>query len=170
MAGGLLDRIARESGVVGLLDALAERLAPTDLQSLLVEVYRRRAAGQTPADLLGKYARNRFNQRAAVDPRALAEVDRLAYSLASPPFDPLELSPVCPLGTSSVVAGISQNLAGATIRNTGVVSAPPNVRALECARRRGAGLRPGARPGDRVKPCPSHRLPRPQTYSGPASF
>src|SRR5690349_24306940 len=108
MAGGLLDRIARESGVAGLLEALAERLAPTDLQSLLLEVYRRRAARQTPADLLGQYARNRFTQRSPVDPRALAEFDRLAYSLASPPFEPLELSPLCPLGTSSVVARISQ--------------------------------------------------------------
>ena len=49
---GACKPLARESGVVGLLEALAERLAPTDLQSLLVEVYRRRAASQTPADLL----------------------------------------------------------------------------------------------------------------------
>src|SRR5215218_9567481 len=163
MAGGLLDRIARESGVVGLLEALAERLAPTDLQSLLLEVYRRRAANQTPADLLSQYAHNRFTQRSAVDPRALAEVDRLAYSLASPPFDPIELSPVGPLGTSSVVAGISQNLAVATIRNTEVVSDSTNVLALECALRRRTALRSAGRARVRVKLCASHRLLRAQT-------
>jgi hypothetical protein len=170
MADGLLDRIARESGVVGLLEALAERLAPTDLQSLLLEVYRRRAARQTPADLLGQYARNRFIQRSPVDPRALAEVDRLAYSLASPPFDPLELSPVGPLGTNSVVARVSQNLAVVTIRNTEVVSDSTNVLALECALRRRADLRAAARARERVKLCASHRLLRAQTYDSPAAF
>src|SRR4051794_24228802 len=102
MASRPLQRILRESGVVNLLEALAERLAPTDLQSLLLEVYRRRAARQTPAGLLSQYERNRFTCPSSVDPRALAAFDRLAYASAAPPFVPIELSSVCPLGTSSV--------------------------------------------------------------------
>jgi hypothetical protein len=40
----ILHRIEREAGVPGLVDVLAERLAPADLSSLLLEVFRRRAA------------------------------------------------------------------------------------------------------------------------------
>jgi hypothetical protein len=170
MASRPLPRILRESGVVDLLEALAERLAPTDLQSLLLEVYRRRAARQTPAGLLGQYERNRFTCPSPVDPRALAAFDRLAYAFAAPPFVPIELSPVCPLGTTSVVAPVSQNVAVATTRNTEVVSDSTNVLALECARRRRDGLRSSGRTADRVKLCTSHRLLRPQHYSGPGAF
>jgi hypothetical protein len=42
MPNEYVDRILRESGLDNLLEVLAERLAPTDLQSLLLEVYWRR--------------------------------------------------------------------------------------------------------------------------------
>ena len=41
MAEGPIERIVRQSEVADLVDILTERLAPTDLQSLLLEVYRR---------------------------------------------------------------------------------------------------------------------------------
>src|SRR5258708_3556051 len=48
----MLERIQRESGVPELIDLLVERLAPTDLQSLLLQVYRRRLVGVKPNQLL----------------------------------------------------------------------------------------------------------------------
>src|SRR6267143_1077474 len=39
----IIERIERDAGVQNLADILAHRLAPTDLQSLLLEVYARRA-------------------------------------------------------------------------------------------------------------------------------
>jgi hypothetical protein len=39
----IIARIEREIGIPGLVAALAERLTPTDLQSVLLEVYRQRA-------------------------------------------------------------------------------------------------------------------------------
>ena len=170
MTNALLDRILRESQGANLLDLLAEQLPPTDLQSLLLEVYRRRAAQQTPATLLGSYERSRFARPSPIDPIALLDVDRLAFSLAAPLFEPLELAPVSPLGTSSVVASVDQNKAVATIRNTEVVSDSTNVLALECAVRRRAHLRAPDQRHQRVRLCASHRLLRPQTFTGPASF
>jgi hypothetical protein len=167
---GLLVRILRQSGVADLLEVLGERLAPTDLQSLLLEVYRKRAARQTPADLLDQYQRNRFVRPSATSPRALIEFDRLAFSLASPPFEPIELSPVCPLGTNSVVAPVDQNITVATIRNTEVVSDATNVLALECALHRRAHLRADPRAAERVKLCASHRLLRAQNFNRPGLF
>lgn len=170
MAGEIVERILRESGGDELLEILAERLAPTDLQSLLMEVYRRRAARQTPAALLEQYQRNRFVQPSPASPQLLLEFDRLTFSLASPTFEPIELGPVCPLGTNSVVAPVDQNWSVATMRNTEVVSDATNVMALECAVRRRALARTAAGATERVRLCTSHRLLRPQRVDRPGFF
>lgn len=122
MVDGLIDRVEREAGVSGLLEVLAERLAPTDLQSLLLEVYARRARAGSPGRLLEQYQKNRFVTPSEIDPRRLGEIDRLAWKLLPEGYVPLELAPLCPLGTNSVVATVSQNKVVSTIRNTEVVA------------------------------------------------
>ena len=46
-----------------------DSVTPTDLQSLLLEVYRLRAAKVQPAALLAQHEQNRFVRPAAVDPQ-----------------------------------------------------------------------------------------------------
>lgn len=161
-----LDRILSEAGVENLIEILAERLAPTDLQTLLLEVYRRRAAPLPPARLLEQYQTNRFVRPSSVNPLHALEFDRQAFSLAASLFEPIELSPVCPLATTSAFSKVSQDAVVTTIRNTEVVSDPTNCMALECAVRR----KVLGRSEERVRLCASHRLVRTQTFSGPASF
>jgi hypothetical protein len=166
----IIDRIRREHAGTELFEALAERLNPSDLQSLLLEVYRTRAAQQTPAGLLAQYERNRFVRPSAVSPRLLLEFDRLAFALAVPLFSPVELAPVCPLGTSSAVASVDQNSTIATIRNSELVSDSTNVLALECALRRRALLQAPPQIRTRVRLCASHRLLRAQHYERPSAL
>lgn len=166
----IVDRIVTQSGVPELLELLAERLAPTDLQSLLLEVYRRRAEAVTPARLLAQYESNRLVRPSSVSPTALLEFDRLAFALAVPGFEPLELAPVCPLACNSAVATVDQNQTLATVRNSELVSDLTNVLALECAVRRRAALRNRGSGEQRVQLCASHRLLRPQTSPGPSTF
>ena len=166
----LINRILRTANTPNLLAALAEQLTPTDLQSLLLEVYRLRAAKVTPAALLAQHEQNRFVRPAAVNPQVLLEFDRLAFAAANPPFTPIELAPVTPLGANSVVGLVDQNKAVATSRNTEVVADSTNVLALECAVRRRAHLR---RPGNQnklVRLCASHRLLRAQSYGDPLAL
>src|SRR6266511_5907201 len=170
VTNAIVDRIVRESGVANLLDILVEQLTPSDLQSLLLEVYRQRAAKHTPATLMASYEHNRFVRPSATSAQALIEFDRLAMSLAAPLFEPLELAPICPLGTNSVVALVDQNKTIATIRNTELVSDSTNVLALECAARRRIHLRAPDQVRKRVHVCASHRLLRPQRFEGPAAF
>lgn len=132
----IIERIERESRMPELSSLLAERLEPTDLQSLLLEVYRLRAGQRSPAAVLADYTRNRFVRPSPVPPGRLLEWERIALSELPPDFEPLILSPVCPLGTASVVASITQNWSVATSRNTEVVSDSSNVLSLECALRR----------------------------------
>jgi len=153
---GIIERIERESGVEGLATILAERLNPSDLQSLLIEVTRRRASKRSPAELLKDFATSRFFGVARPDRTALLAWEQLALALCEDRFEPVELSPVTPLGACSVVATVDQDWSIGTTRRGEVVSDPTNVLALEAARLRQAG-------GD-VHLATSHRVVRPQNY------
>ena len=162
MDRGHLERIKRATKDKDILDALAQ-LPPTDLQSLLIEVASLRAQNLIPSAVASRAREDRFAQHSKVDPRKMIELDRTAFDAASARgFSPIELSPVCPLGTVSTIAKVSQNNIVSTMRNTEVVSDSTNVMAIECAMRR--------KKEDVVRLCASHRLVRAQPFSGPASF
>jgi hypothetical protein len=168
MEDAILGRVARLAGVPDLVGVLADRLSPTDLQSLLLAVYQRQAGKVTPARLLAGYAGNRFVTPSALDPRRLARLDLTAFELAgSAGFQAVELSPVSPLGTVSAVATGDQNRVITTARNSEVVADSTNVLALESALRRKELLRRDPRSQERVRLCASHRLTRAQKFDGP---
>ena len=166
----IVERIEREAGVPGLVSILAERLTPTDLQSILLQVYRLRSHQLQPAAVLSNYETNRFVRPSAIPPTRLLRWEKVAFSQLPPEFEPLALSPLCPLGTNSVVAPVDQNWAIATVRNTEVVSDSTNVLALECAVRRRALLRSNPRSTDYVHLAASHRLLRAQHYKSPRAL
>ena len=148
MDEGWLERIEREAGLPGLVDALSERLEPADLRSLLLEVERRRAARRTPAELLRQYATDRFVQAAPVDPRRALALEELAFSLLPAGYEAVDLAPLAPLGTSSVLGTVQQHSVVSTTRGSEAANDPTAVLALECARRRRtAGTGPGLSPG-----------------------
>jgi hypothetical protein len=72
----IIERILRTAQVPDLLEVLTGRLSQSDLQSLLLEVYRRRAQALTHRHVLQQYEQNRFVQPAAVNPKQLLEFDR----------------------------------------------------------------------------------------------
>jgi hypothetical protein len=152
----LIERIERAVNAPGLVDALGE-LSPTDLRSLLLEVHRRQAARLTPAQVLAQYRRDRFTGPSDTDPAVLNDFDRLAFgTLRAHGYTPLELAPVAPLGTVSVLSPLDQNRVLTTGRGTELVADSTNVLALESAVRR-AGR-------ERVRLCASHRLLRTQPF------
>jgi hypothetical protein len=163
----IVERIEREAGVPGLVSILAERLTPTDLQSILLEVYRLRSSQRTPAELLADYKKNRFVRSSALAPAALAEWEQVAFAHLPQEFLAIALSPVCPLGTSSSLASLDQNWVVSTARNTEVVSDSTNVLALECALRRRELLHEDPKSTVSVHLAASHRLLRAQRYEGP---
>lgn len=154
---GIIERIERESGVEGLTELLADRLNPSDLQSLLIEVVRRRAAKRNPAELLKDFGTSRFFGVARPDRAALLVWEQVTLALCEGRFETVELSPVTPLGACSVVATVDQDWSIATTRRGEVVSDPTNVLALEAARLRKTAA-------DDVHLATSHRVVRPQNY------
>ena len=129
----IINRVERDAGVPHLAEILSDRLAPTDLQSLLLEVFARRAKKRDPKALLDDHVSNRYTRPSASDPARLLEWDRVAFSTLPRLFQAVELSPVCPLGTGSVLSPISQDWTVSTIRNTEIVADSTNVLAIECA-------------------------------------
>jgi hypothetical protein len=164
MSDGFRDRLIRESGINEIVESLTERLSPSDLQSLLLEVYARVSARSTPTKVLEQYRRDRFVQPSVIDPRVLGELDRIAWSMLPSEYQPIELGPLCPIGTCSAVATVSQNKIVTTIRNTEVASDNTNVMALECATRR------RREPSSPAFLASSQRLTRAQGLPGPRSW
>jgi hypothetical protein len=114
--------------------ALVRELSASNLWSLLLEVMSARAGERTASDLTRQWERDRFTEPAFVDQRTLNALDGHLLAAAEK-FEALELSPLAPLGSSSVVGLTSQNRVVSALRGTEVVSDPTNAFALESARR-----------------------------------
>ena len=142
--------------------ALQSGLAPTDLQSLLIELMRARAARVTPARVVRRWRDDRFVRPAAIDPRQLVRTVARLWELLPPVFAGVELSPVAPLGTCSTVATVDQNRVLSTVRGTEVVSDPTNALAVEAAVRRSVGDR-----GRRIDLAAYQRVVRAQAWGAP---
>jgi hypothetical protein len=163
MASKIVARIAAQTGIPRLLPALSEDIALSDLQSLLMDVYRARTAESSESDLR-RGAERGLAAASKVDARLLNQFDQIAFQIA-PEFDAVELSPVGPLGLNHVLGGIDQNNVLTTIRNVEVLGDPTTALALECWRRRTDQSRQGA--GGAVRLCCSQRLVRLQPFDEP---
>lgn len=120
-----------------IFDELVGGFRMGELTSLLLEVFRKKTESLTPQGMLDAYLSNRFVAPAEGDAMA-----RHAFGLtlmkeaAARGFTTIDLSPVAPLGASSVVAHCDQNKILSALRGTEVVSDPTNVLALEASIRR----------------------------------
>lgn len=113
-------------------DRLVDGLTGSELQSLLLEVMHARAQARSAKDLVAQYGRDPFCVPAPVDLREMLAIDSHLLAAAER-FEAVELSPVAPIGTCSVVGPTHQNRVLSALRSTEVVSDPTNVLALECA-------------------------------------
>jgi len=116
--------------------ALEHGLSPADLQTLLLEVSRRRAAAVSPARLMRRWQQDRYVRPAASDPRLVSQLEARLWALLPAEFAGVELSPVAPFGACSALGPVSQDRVITTVRGSEVVSDPTNVLALEAALRR----------------------------------
>ncbi len=159
MASKIVERIEAQSGQTGLADLLAQGLPGSDLQSLLLEVFRARAAGQTPAGVLARATRGGLTAASDVDSRSLHLVEGCAYEAARE-FEAVELAPVQPLGAHNVLGGIDQNNVLTAIRNVEVAGDPTTALAIEAALRRRRAART-------VRLCAAQRVVRLQPFDVP---
>ena len=84
----IIRRIERAAGVPDLGKILAEQIEPTDLQSLLLEVYRERVKHRSPRVIFSDYASNSFTLPSRCNPKLLLEWDRVVKHLLIAVFEP----------------------------------------------------------------------------------
>lgn len=138
-------------------------LSPSETTPILLDLARRQAERRRPADLVEQFTRDGFVEPSVLDQRTIHRLDALALAAASE-FEALQLSPVAPLGSCSVLAPTSQDRTLSTARGTEVVSDPTNVLALECARRL------ARQPDSHVRLCTVHQVLRAQPLPPNAGF
>ncbi|RRB04649.1 hypothetical protein [Larkinella rosea] len=130
IAEKILQRINRPD----LVRILSEELTPSELNSLLLEVFDRQTDRISPAELLQHYQKNRFVKPADLNVTALQELEtRLLRIFETFQFRAVELSPVAPLGSCSVVATADQKKILSALRGTEVLADATNALALHCS-------------------------------------
>ncbi len=166
---GPLERILRDVPD-DLVRILGDEVPGADLTSLLLAVMRYRAAGRSPAEVLGQYEQDRFATPSGVPLLDMRRAEDALLSTLPPQYDQVLLSPVVPLGTHSVVAPVDQNNVVTTVRSTEVAADPTSGLALEAAVRRRELLRGDPRSSARVDLATVQRVLRAQQFEGPVSF
>jgi len=114
------------------LAALQSGLPATGLWSLLMGVADARAGRRKPAKLRRQWQSDRFVVPSYVDQRTQHDLDAHLLAVAKD-FEALELSPLAPLGTCSVVAPTSQNRTVSTCAGQKFCPTRPMCFALESA-------------------------------------
>ncbi|MEI9920523.1 MAG: hypothetical protein WDO14_17280 [Bacteroidota bacterium] len=162
MANPTIDRLLEKINDRQLLNKL-KQLPATELQSLLLEIFHQAASNITPQQLLKSYETNRFVAPSAVDPITFYRMELEMLELAKESsFEPLELSPLAPLGNCSAVGLADQNKIVSAARGTEVVADATNLMALECAVRR----KRSKFNNEVVNLCSIHRHVRAQSIGG----
>lgn len=165
-----IERILRKVDGHGVLDALTTKISGSEFTTLMLEIVRRRSSELAPAEVLRQYQGDRFTPPSRLDSVRLHEMQLTAIRAVATDFDVIETSPLTPLGTHSVVAGVNQNRVVTTIRGTEVAADPTNSLALEAAVRRRELLATDARSSMPVHLASVDRVVRAQKFDGPLSF
>ncbi|MBO1511060.1 hypothetical protein [Metabacillus bambusae] len=161
-----IQRILEDIGIGNLMEILGSKIPYSDLNTLLLEVFRKRTNDISPSELLKKYSMNRFVHPADIDPIWLRqlEIDLLMIARSSL-YTPIQISPVSPLGSCSVVATADQNKVISALRGTEVVSDATNLLALHICDLIKKGKM--NHDSDLIRFCTSHRHIRAQKFDKP---
>ena len=126
-----IERILKKLGTPNLISLLTEEISGSELNTLLLKVFNEKVNRSSPGDLLKRYAENRFVHPAETDTLELKqlEIDVLKIAMMQGVY-PIQLSPVAPLGSASVVGTVDQNKIISALRGTEVVSDATNLIAL----------------------------------------
>ena len=101
---------AAKMGYPNLFEELSEKIPASELNTLLLELFRTRAKKVKPAELLRQFEKNRFASPSEVDTINFKELELRCLKLAKGKgFLPITLSPLAPFGTCSSVAFVDQN-------------------------------------------------------------
>lgn len=157
-----LERILLKLGEKDLISKMVNQLSGSELNTLLLKVFSEKAKAYSPSDLLNRYQENRFVHPAKVDVFKLKQLELDILKIAcNNNFPPIQLSPVAPLGSASIVGEVDQNNVISSLRGTEVVSDATNLIALHISEL--IQSKNYAR-GELIRFCTTHRHTRAQFF------
>ncbi|MFI9789126.1 hypothetical protein ACIHEI_37270 [Kitasatospora sp. NPDC051984] len=162
-----LRRVLAKAGGPELLDVLSGELTGSELTTLLLEVFRRRADRLTPAEVMRRYRTDRFVTPAPTGFAHLRQAEDLLLSALPDDFQLVTLAPLVPLAAHTAVATVDPRKVVATIRGSEVAADPTNALALEAAERRSGALAADPRSTVPVRLAAGQRVVRAQHFDAP---
>jgi len=155
--------IAEKKGHSHLMSELG-KLPGSELNSLLIELFRTRTRKISSTELLKQFEKNRFAPPSSVDTIAFKELEIKYLRIAKEKnFSIVTLSPLTCFGACSAVGLVDQNNVVSALRGTEVVSDATNVFALMIAKEF-----KNKRNNAVIKYATTHRHVRGQALSNPA--
>jgi hypothetical protein len=146
------ERPARRIGSAAF-EALAS-MPMSELTSLLLEVYARRARRLAARDVRRRFEQDAYVAPSSVEQLAFLRLDAHLLSQLAPRFQSVELSPLAPFGSCSVLAPVDPYSVMPTIRGQEVLADATEMLAMMAARLR--------EERDEVHLCTTQRLVRAQ--------
>jgi hypothetical protein len=160
----IIEKILNKIKIPNLIELLVNRLSFGELQSLLLKTFELKISKKNCSEILTEFQSNRFVKLSDINPILHRNFELDIFSFLPDGFEIIDLSPLAPLGTSSVLATVHQNNVISTIRNVEVAADTTNILALECAKRRLELLNKNTKCTDTVKLCSSQRVTRGQPF------
>jgi len=156
---------SRQDGGLSL-EAMFGKMSPSRFQSILIEMAQRVVEKESVGNLLQNYEENRFTKPCSLPQREIINLEDILYQGIPQNYEDVELSPIAPLGTNSLLTGVSQRTVLSTVRNTEVVADPTTILVMECLKR----LREENKNEFVIDLCTSARCTRAQMFSKGSGF
>ena len=123
----IMARLLSQFGDMELVEKFSA-LPNADFNSLMLEIFRTRANGATPAGMLKAFQSNRFTVPSELDPVDYLVLETEFLSAAKKlDIKPVLLSPAAPFASSSAFGCVNQNNVVSAARGTEILSDPTNM-------------------------------------------
>ncbi len=160
-----------KKGDLSIIDLIEGKIRPRDLQVILLKTYEQTVKNFKIDNIVKQYESNCFVQPSKLNQRELLKIDQTAYDTISSDFEPIELSPVSPIGTNAVLANIDQKNILSAVRNIEVNADATTALALECAMRRRDLIKQNfSASAKEINLCASQRSIRSQSFPENSGF
>ncbi|HEY4488924.1 MAG TPA: hypothetical protein VJA87_00345 [Candidatus Paceibacterota bacterium] len=164
-----IDAILKKDGHRVAFERLVD-MNGAELNTFLMGVMEQRTSVMTIASVLARYRQSTLVAPCNLDQRELLTADLLALNGLPEEFLVRELSPVSPMGSCSVIAGVSQKNILSSLRGVEVMADPASALALEAANLRAELLRQDSRHNGRVHLATCGRTLRLQNFDNIPGF
>ena len=155
---------------LSLRDLFGLAVRASEFQPILIDLMQKIVERKNIVSLLKSYEQDRFSEPSSLPQREIIRLSEIFYKVVPNSYRDVELSPVAPLGTNSIMTNVSQRTVLSTVRNVEVLADPTTLLALECARRKRLEVKGASKDSFLIDLCSSVRCIRGQLFDKDSGF